>query len=73
MLLGERKGADQTILSSFYKQDRVARRPHVLSCGRYCLVPCVILASQLQLDSDDYTFWSESCAMAMLSDLLVLL
>ena len=36
----------------YSNQDRVvARRPHVLSCGGYCVVPCAIVVSQLQLDS----------------------
>ena len=36
----------------YSKQDRVlARRPYVSSCGGYCVVPHVIVISQLQLDS----------------------
>ena len=62
---------------AYSKQDRVvARRPHVLSCGGYCVVPCIaIVVSQLQFDSllslgretgrfgRLQFFGSESCAM----------
>ena len=48
---------------AYSKQDRlVPRRPHVLSCGSYCVVPCVIGPGSGKVRMTTI-FGSESCAM----------